>query len=97
MIDLTGKTALVTGASRGIGEAIARSLDAAGAQVLLNSRREEDVAAVAADLTNDPQLYAADLEPSGAGTALAERVVAMRTDIRAGMDPQEAYLKHGKL
>ena len=76
MIDLTGRTALVTGASRGIGEAVARALDGAGAQVLLNSRSEEDIAAVAADLTNDPQLYAADLEASGAGGELAERVVA---------------------
>lgn len=76
MIDLTGKKALVTGASRGIGEAIARSLDAAGAQVLLNSRNQADIERVAADLTNDPQLFAADLAPSGAGTALAERVVA---------------------
>lgn len=76
MIDLTGRTALVTGASRGIGEAVARALDGAGAQVLLNSRREEDIAAVAADLTNDPQLYAADLEASGAGGELADRVVA---------------------
>lgn len=76
MIDLTGKKALVTGASRGIGEAIARKLDAAGAQVLLNSRTRADIKRVAADLTNDPQLLEADLSPSGAGTALAERVIA---------------------
>ena len=76
MIDLTGKTALVTGASRGIGQACARALDAAGAQVLLNSRNEADIAAVAAELENDPKLFPADLEPAGAGTELAERVVA---------------------
>lgn len=76
MIDLTGKTALVTGASRGIGEAIARSLDAAGAQVLLNSRTRADIERVAADLSNDPQILEADLAPPGAGTALAERVIA---------------------
>lgn len=76
MIDLTGKKALVTGASRGIGEAIARHLDAAGAQVLLSSRKRADIEKVAADLTNDPQLLEADLAPSGAGTALAERVIA---------------------
>jgi len=76
MIDLRGKKALVTGASRGIGKAIAISLDAAGAQVLLNSRNVEDIEAVAGELANDPQLLAADLAPPGAGTALAERVVA---------------------
>ena len=77
MIDLTGKTALVTGASRGIGQACARALDAAGAQVLLNSRNEADIAAVAAELSNNPQLFAADLALPGAGTELAERVAAI--------------------
>ncbi len=76
MIDLTGKKALVTGASRGIGEAVAQTLDAAGAQVLLNSRNAADIERVAAGLANDPQILAADLSPAGAGGALAERVVA---------------------
>ncbi len=76
MIDLQGKTALVTGASRGIGRAIAETLDRAGAQVLLNSRNRSDIEAVAAELSNDPQLFEADLAPAGAGTALAERVIS---------------------
>jgi gluconate 5-dehydrogenase len=41
---LEGKTALVTGASRGLGLAIARALAAAGAQVILNGRSEETLA-----------------------------------------------------
>ena len=48
--DLTGKVALVTGASRGIGEAIARLLAAAGATVILSSRRQEGVDKVAASI-----------------------------------------------
>ena len=46
-IDMTGKIALVNGASRGIGEAIARGLAECGATVVLSSRREEGVQAVA--------------------------------------------------
>ncbi len=45
--DLSGKIALVNGASRGIGEAIARGLAASGATVVLSSRKLEGVQAVA--------------------------------------------------
>jgi len=50
MSELTGKVALVTGASRGIGVAIARSLADAGARVAVVSRSEERSAAVAREL-----------------------------------------------
>ena len=43
MFDLTGKTALITGASRGIGAAIAAAFVAAGARVALNSRGAEQL------------------------------------------------------
>jgi NAD(P)-dependent dehydrogenase (short-subunit alcohol dehydrogenase family) len=46
-IDMTGKVAVVNGASRGIGEAIARGLAACGAQLVLTSRRQESVQDVA--------------------------------------------------
>lgn len=47
LFDLTGKIALVTGASRGIGEAIAKLLAEAGAHVLVSSRKIEDCQVVA--------------------------------------------------
>jgi 3-oxoacyl-[acyl-carrier protein] reductase len=51
-IDLTGKTALVTGASRGIGEAIARRLGEAGAHVVCAARSEESVKQLAGEIGN---------------------------------------------
>ena len=51
-IDLSGKTALVTGASRGIGEAIARGLGAAGAHVLCAARSADRVKEIAGEIGN---------------------------------------------
>ena len=76
MNDLAGKTAVVTGATRGIGEASARALDAAGARVILSGRTIPDLERVAADLSNDPVVLEADLAPPRAGTELGERVLA---------------------
>lgn len=50
MFDLTGKNALVTGASGGIGAGIARALHAAGASVALSGTRVEPLEALAAEL-----------------------------------------------
>lgn len=50
LFDLTGKVAIVTGASRGIGEAIARLLAAKGATVIVTSRKIADCETVAASI-----------------------------------------------
>ena len=47
MFDLSGKSALITGASGGIGGAVARALHAAGAQVALSGTREAPLRALA--------------------------------------------------
>ena len=73
---LDGRTALVTGASRGIGAAIARGLDAAGARVALAARSREGLEAVAGGLTNDPVVLETDLAGAGAPAALAAAAVA---------------------
>ncbi len=50
--NLTGKTALITGASSGLGEQFARCLSSAGARVILAARRVEKLNALAAELGN---------------------------------------------
>jgi NAD(P)-dependent dehydrogenase (short-subunit alcohol dehydrogenase family) len=50
MFDLSGKVALVTGASRGIGESIAKALAAHGAHVIVSSRKAEECDKVVAEI-----------------------------------------------
>ena len=57
-LSLEGRTALVTGASRGIGAATATALDRAGARVALSARDRDALDKVAADLAHDPVVLA---------------------------------------
>lgn len=63
-IDLSGKLAVVTGSTEGIGYAIARGLQNAGAQVVINGRSEAKVAAAVARLAGSSRGHAADLATS---------------------------------
>jgi 3-oxoacyl-[acyl-carrier protein] reductase len=75
MFDLTGKVALVTGATGGIGAAIATALHAQGASVAITGRREAELAALAAALGGERVLVApADLVDPAAPAALVEKV-----------------------
>jgi NAD(P)-dependent dehydrogenase (short-subunit alcohol dehydrogenase family) len=58
-LSLEGRVALVTGASRGIGRAIARLFAQAGARVMLSSRRREALEAAARDMPGEVAVFAA--------------------------------------
>ena len=72
MFDLTGRKALVTGASGGIGEAIARQLHSQGAIVGLHGTRVERLEALAADLGDRVEMFPADLSDRDAVSALGK-------------------------
>lgn len=59
-ISLRGKTAIVTGASRGIGKAIAQSFVDAGAQVMLTSRKLDALQAAAKEMDGETDVFAAN-------------------------------------
>jgi NAD(P)-dependent dehydrogenase (short-subunit alcohol dehydrogenase family) len=74
--DLAGRTALVTGAGRGIGAGIAAALDRAGARIALCARSADQLATVAATLANDPVVLPADLGVADAPGAVGEAALA---------------------
>jgi 3-oxoacyl-[acyl-carrier protein] reductase len=75
MFDLTGKTALVTGASGGIGGAIARALHAQGATVGLSGTRTEPLEALAAELGERVHVLPCNLSDAEAVEALPKQAV----------------------
>ena len=73
MVDLTGKCALVTGASGGIGAEIARALHGAGATVGLSGTRVEPLEALAADLGARAHVLPCNLSDAEAVQALPKQ------------------------
>jgi NAD(P)-dependent dehydrogenase (short-subunit alcohol dehydrogenase family) len=70
-LDLTGRTAIVAGASRGIGLAAAQAIAAAGANVVLTSRSQEsaDAAAQVSEAVRPPRSRAASEQHPGSAPA----------------------------
>ncbi|QIE45056.1 3-oxoacyl-[acyl-carrier-protein] reductase [Pseudohalocynthiibacter aestuariivivens] len=82
MFDLTGKTALITGASGGIGGGIARALHGAGATVGLSGTRVDPLEALAAELGDRAHVLPCDLGDGDAVGALPKQAI----DAMGGLD-----------
>src|SRR5213082_752621 len=79
---MTGKVALVTGASKGIGKAIAKGFADSGAKVMLSSRKREGLEAAAAEMGGDVDVF-----PAHAGRrADAEACVDATIERFGGLD-----------
>lgn len=75
MFDLTGKTALVTGATGGIGGEIAKALHDAGATVGISGRNEDKLKALASELGDRVHVLPADLSTAEGADALVKSAV----------------------
>lgn len=74
--DLSGRVALVTGASSGIGEAAARSLAAAGASVVVAARRADKLAKLVAEIGDNAVACDGDVSVEAEAFAMVEQTVA---------------------
>jgi NAD(P)-dependent dehydrogenase (short-subunit alcohol dehydrogenase family) len=81
-ISLDGKVALVTGASKGIGRAIAAAMAASGAKVMLSSRKQDQLESAAATMNGETAVFAAN----AGDTSAAHACVAATIERFGGLD-----------
>ena len=80
MFNLDGKTALITGATGGIGSAIARALHSQGAEVILSGTRQGALNELAHELSDRAHSIAADLSDKSSIDALIKQISDISTD-----------------
>lgn len=86
--DLTGRTAWITGAGKGLGRAIAIALSCAGARVALTSRTEADLAALAADLDDGTLVLPGSIDDPGFAEECVRRIGRLDVLVNcAGISP----------
>ncbi|NNG19651.1 SDR family oxidoreductase [Naumannella sp. ID2617S] len=78
---LQGRTALVSGGGNGLGASMARTLDAAGARVVLTGRTLDKLEQVAAELGGRPRVETVDVSDATQVAALADRLLDERIDV----------------
>lgn len=81
MFDLTGKTALITGASGGIGAEIAKVLHAQGAHVVLHGTRREKLESLASELGERASIVTANLSDRDAVATLFDEATAATGEV----------------
>jgi NAD(P)-dependent dehydrogenase (short-subunit alcohol dehydrogenase family) len=93
-ISLEGKVALVTGASRGIGKAIAGAFAGSGASVMLSSRKQDALEATAEEIGGDTAVFAANAgEPDQIAACVAATVERFgRVDILVNNAATNPYM-----
>jgi uncharacterized protein len=92
-VRLQGARVLVTGASGGLGGAIARALGARGARLLLSGRREEALREVARELDGQPEMIAADLASAEDVDRLAGRATGVDVFVASAGLPASGTLE----
>lgn len=98
MFDLGGKNALITGASGGIGGAIAKALHGAGAQVALSGTRVEPLQALAAELGENAHVVPCNLSDSADVESLPKRAAEVMGSVdvlvnNAGITRDQLFMR----